>query len=300
MKGRLSSLLLTLLLLAGAGLLLYPSVSDHWNALHQSRAIADYVRSVADADGARTARLLAEAEAYNAALAADAPRLPLPPEDLAVYDATLDLDGSGIMGYLEIDSIGCALPIYHGTDDGVLQVAVGHLAGTSLPVGGAGTHCVLSGHRGLPSAKLFTDLDRLTEGDTFVLRTLDRVLTYQVDQSLIVSPADVSALAIREGEDLCTLVTCTPYGVNSHRLLVRGRRIENAAVSTLRVGADALVLDAALTAPLFAAPLLAAGLLWLLLSTRIRARRSRVRRKLGLSESMDSDEKRGEANGTLP
>jgi sortase A len=284
MKQRLTTVCLVLLFLVGVGLLLYPSVSDYWNALHQSRAIAGYVQSVTDTDAAQYARLLREAAAYNQKIAIDGQNFFLSEEEQAEYHETLDIDGSGIMGYIEIDSIGCSLPIYHGTDDAVLQIAVGHIPGTSLPIGGAGTHCVLSGHRGLPSAKIFTDLDRLSAGDTFVIYTLNEILTYEVDQSLIVLPSDVSALAIEAGRDLCTLVTCTPYGVNSHRLLVRGHRIPNQAASAVHVGSDALVLDSALAAPLFALPLLVIGLLWLIADANLRARKNEVLKKLGLKQ----------------
>ena len=173
------------------------------------------------------------------------------------------------MSYIEIPSIDCSLPIYHGTDEGVLQKAIGHIPGSSLPVGGKSTHCVLSGHRGLPSAKLFTDLDQLKEGDTFLLRTLDETLTYQVDQILIVEPDELEALQIEEGEDLCTLVTCTPYGVNSHRLLVRGHRIANQAdASSIRVTADAVQIDPILVAPVVGVPILVILLIGLLARTR--------------------------------
>ena len=183
------------------------------------------------------------------------------------YASLLAIDDSGMIGYIEIPSIGVSLPIYHGTSDGVLQRAVGHLDWTSLPVGGASTHCVLSGHRGLPSAKLFTDLDRLTTGDTFALRILDEVLTYEVDQILIVEPEDVSALSIEDGKDLCTLVTCTPYGINSHRLLVRGHRVENQAETQMtRVTSDAIQIEPLIVAPIVALPILFALLIILLVS----------------------------------
>ena len=170
------------------------------------------------------------------------------------------------MGYIEIESIQVNLPIYHGTEDSVLQIAVGHLDWSSLPVGGAGSHCVMSGHRGLPSAKLFTHLDELVEGDTFVVRVLDEVFTYEVDQILIVEPEDVSALTIEPGNDLCTLVTCTPYGINSHRLLVRGHRIENEVASALvRVTSDAVQIEPVLVAPVLAMPILFVLLVMLLL-----------------------------------
>jgi len=284
MKKHLSTLCLTAALLLGSCLLLYPSVSDYWNALHQSRAIAGYVRSVADTDDMRYRAMLREAEDYNRQIAANGIDFFPDEEALGAYRATLDIDGTGIMGYIEIDSIGCSLTLYHGTDDAVLQVAVGHIAGTSLPVGGEGTHCVLSGHRGLPSARIFTDLDRLTIGDTFVIRTLDEVLTYEVDKTRIVVPSDVSDLAIEGDKDLCTLVTCTPYGVNSHRLLVRGRRVGTETLSPVRVSSDALLLRGDTAAPLFAAPLLALGLVWLIVDTNVRARKNRIRKKLGLRQ----------------
>jgi len=273
-----------ILLLVGCGLLLYPSVSDYWNSLHRSKAIAGYVQSVAQADAESYSRLLDQAQAYNRSLAETGQNFFPSDEELELYYSTLNVDDSGIIGYIEIDSIGCSLPIYHGTDDSVLQIAIGHIAGTALPVGGEGTHCVLSGHRGLPSARIFTDLDKLAAGDVFVIRTLNEVLTYEVDQSVIVLPSDVSALAIKEGADLCTLVTCTPYGVNSHRLLVRGHRIPNNMSAVIRVSADALVMDRILVAPVFAAPLLAAGLVWLIVDTNRRSKRSRVRKKLGLDK----------------
>lgn len=176
-------------------------------------------------------------------------------EERAVYENTLNVTADGMMGYVEIPTINCVLPIYHGTDDVVLDSAIGHIEGSSLPVGGESTHCVISGHRGLPSAKLFTNLDKLTEGDTFMLRILDEVLTYEVDQIHIVLPDEVDDLAIIEGKDLCTLVTCTPYGVNSHRLLVRGHRIENLS-DEIRITADASQIEPKIVAPFVAIPVL--------------------------------------------
>lgn len=217
--------MLVFFLLAGLSLLLYPTVSDWWNSMHQSRAIASYLDDVVELDEASYEALWRQAQDYNAALPRDDTRFIPTEEQSAAYQSALNISGNGIMGYLEIPKISVELPIYHGTGETVLQVAVGHVEGSSLPVGGAGTHCVLSGHRGLPSATLFTDLDQLQEGDTFQIHVLDEVLTYEVDQIHVVEPDDVSLLAISEGEDLCTLVTCTPYGVNSHRLLVRGVRV---------------------------------------------------------------------------
>lgn len=229
MKKKLSTIAIALVFLLGAGLLLYPTVSDSINALHQSRAIAAYADAVEELDAGRCQEILAAAQAYNTALARTPQRLALTESETAQYESLLNLDGTGVMATVEIPAIHVSLPVYHGTEDVVLQQAVGHLAWTSLPVGGESTHSVLSGHRGLPSAKLFTDLDKLELGDTFLVRVLDEVLTYEVDQILTVEPQETAALEIVPGMDYCTLMTCTPYGINTHRLLVRGHRIENAA-----------------------------------------------------------------------
>lgn len=268
------TMILILVLLVGLSLLLYPSVSDYWNSFHQSRAIAGYAEEVANLDTDRYDRLWADAIAYNAALARGEVAYTLTDEQRAEYESLLDVSGTGIMGYVEIPSIACSLPIYHGTDDAALQIAIGHLEWTSLPTGGANTHCVISGHRGLPSAKLFTDLDRLVEGDVFMLCVLDEVLTYQVDQILIVEPQDTTALQIVPGEDYCTLVTCTPYGINTHRLLVRGHRIENMkeAKATVVV-ADAIQIEPLIVAPIVAIPMLLMLVFILLLPRQPRKKR---------------------------
>ncbi len=265
MRGKLSTLFLILIFFTGLSLLLYPTVSDYWNSLHQSRAIASYAENVATLDETRYDRLWREAIDYNEALRANENRYLMTDEERAVYEQLLDVSGNGIIGYIEIPKINCSLPIYHGTDEAVLQIAIGHIEGTSLPTGGLGTHCALSGHRGLPSAKLFTDLDQLVEGDTFVMRILNETLTYEVDQILIVLPHEVDALAIDEDQDYCTLVTCTPYGVNSHRLLVRGHRTENAQEAvTIKVTADAMQVEPMVVAPIVAAPMVLILLvLWL-------------------------------------
>ena len=210
MKKHLSTIALILVLLAGVSLLLYPTVSDYWNARHASKAVADYTQNVQALDQDAYDELLAAAEDYNRSLLTRENGFFLTEKQQAQYESLLDISGTGIMGYIEIPSINVSLPIYHGTSDSVLQIAVGHLDWTSLPVGGESTHCVLSGHRGLPSAKLFTNLDQIVEGDTFIIRVLDEVLTYEVDRILIVEPEDVTALQIESGKDLCTLVTCTP------------------------------------------------------------------------------------------
>ena len=268
-KGNYITLLLFLILLAGLSLLLYPSVSDYWNSLHQTRAIATYAEEVANLNQDQYDEIWAAAESYNASLTDRVNAYLLSDAQKEEYQQLLNVSGLGVMGYIEIPSIDCSLPIYHGTEESVLQIAVGHLEWSSLPVGGESTHCVLSGHRGLPSAKLFTDLDKLREGDTFLLRVLDEILTYEVDQILIVEPQDTAALEIAEGEDYCTLVTCTPYGINTHRLLVRGHRIDNIeGVKTVRVTADAVQLEPMLVAPVVAIPMLLILLILLLLPRR--------------------------------
>ena len=265
MKKHLSTILLVMALLAGVSLLLYPSLSNYWNSMHATQAVNDYAKDGQKLDHTQYDKMLRDAESYNQSLLHRESDYALTDEQDSQYASLLAIDDSGIMGYIEIPSIGVSLPIYHGTSDGVLQHAVGHLDWTSLPVGGASTHCVLSGHRGLPSAKLFTDLDRLAVGDTFVIRVLDEVLTYEVDQILIVEPADVSALTIEDGKDLCTLVTCTPYGINSHRLLVRGHRVESQAeTQATRVTSDAIQIEPLIVAPIVALPILLVLLIILL------------------------------------
>lgn len=256
-------------LLAGALLLLYPTVSDYWNSFHQSRAIASYAEQVVDLDDNTYDQIWADARAYNETLDNSTSRFVMTEEQKKIYEALLNIADNGVMGYIEIPKIKCNLPIYHGTDEAVLQIAIGHVQGSSLPAGGESTHCVLSGHRGLPSAKLFSDLDQLTEGDVFLLRVLDETLTYEVDQIRTVLPDELDDLAIEEGKEYCTLVTCTPYGINSHRLLVRGHRVENqASASTIRVTADAMQIEPLLIAPLVAVPMLLVLLVMVLIPHR--------------------------------
>lgn len=234
-----TTLFLILMLFAGLSLLLYPTVSNYWNSLHQSRAIAAYVEQVAQTDNETFDQLRGQARAYNRTLVGKAYRYDMTRQEREEYLGLLNVSENGIIGYIEIPDIHCELPIYHGTDADALQVGVGHIEGSSLPVGGESTHCAISGHRGLPSAKLFSDLDKLTVGDRFILRVLDETLTYEVDQIHTVLPGEMDELEIVEGEDYCTLVTCTPYGVNTHRLLVRGHRVENSTdKEPARVTAD--------------------------------------------------------------
>lgn len=225
-KRQFVTILLIVLLLSGLSLILYPTFSDIWNSYHQSEAIASYKRDVEIINQQEKDKQLSEAELYNKQLPIGVnPHLNLTKDEEERYNTTLDITGTGIMAYVEIPKLNTKLPIYHGTDEAVLEIAIGHIAGTSLPIGGVGTHSVISGHRGLPSAKLFTNLNELENGDTFMIHILDKTLIYEVDQSLTVLPEDLSALQIDPQKDYCTLVTCTPYGVNTHRLLVRGHRV---------------------------------------------------------------------------
>jgi sortase A len=247
-KKHFTTIILILLLITGISLLLYPTISNYWNSFHQSQAIASYAETVTEIDQNQYEQILKEASEYNLSLADKENRFLLTEEETEEYESLLNVTDTGIMGYVEIPKINLTLPIYHGTSEEVLQVAIGHIPGSSLPIGGKGTHCVISGHRGLASAKLFTNLDTLEIGDTFLIRVLDEALTYEVDQIRIVEPDEISDLEIDPEMDYCTLVTCTPYRVNSHRLLVRGHRIANAQESSVFVTADALQISTKLVA----------------------------------------------------
>ena len=238
-KKHISTIIIALIFLAGLGFLLYPTVSNLWNRAHQSRAIATYTKQVEKLDDSQNKEMLKAARKYNKSLLKKSDHWKLSKKDKKKYESLLDVSGTGIMGYIEVPKIDCSLPIYHGTDEGALQIAIGHLEGSSLPVGGKSTHCVLSGHRGLPSARLFTDLDQMEEGDVFVLNVLSRKLAYEVDQIKVVLPDEMSDLEIVQGKDLCTLVTCTPYGINTHRLLVRGHRTKYIEETVVRVQKEA-------------------------------------------------------------
>lgn len=238
-KKHISTIIIALIFLAGLGFLLYPTVSNLWNRAHQSRAIATYTKQVEKLDDSQNKEMLKAARKYNKSLLKKSDHWKLSKKDKKKYESLLDVSGTGIMGYIEIPKIDSSLPIYHGTDEGALQIAIGHLEGSSLPVGGKSTHCVLSGHRGLPSARLFTDLDQMEEGDVFVLNVLGRKLAYEVDQIKVVLPDEMSDLEIVQGKDLCTLVTCTPYGINTHRLLVRGHRTKYIEETVVRVQKEA-------------------------------------------------------------
>ncbi|MBR5514664.1 MAG: class C sortase [Clostridia bacterium] len=256
MKKHITTILLILVFIIGLSLMLYPAISDYWNSIHQSKAIASYVEQIENLDEIEYEKMLTEAQTYNEKHKNS--NFKLNSSEKAYYQSLLNPGNLGIIGYIEIDSIGVSLPIYHGTSESVLQKAVGHLDWSSLPVGGNSTHCVLSGHRGLPSARLFTELDKMAQGDIFVIRVLNEVYTYEVENIHIVEPNDFNYLHIEEGKDLCTLITCTPYGVNSHRLLVQGKRIENleSAEHATHVTADAMQIKPVIIAPIIAIPIL--------------------------------------------
>ena len=270
-RDKLYTVALIVVLVTGLFLLLYPSFSDWWNSRVQTKLISNYNEIVAKLDTEDYTQLWDSARAYNGDLWGRNNPYLLEESQRERYNGLLNPGGDGIMGYVQIPEIDITLPIYHGTDELVLQTAIGHLDWTSLPVGGAGTHCVISGHRGLPSARLFTDLDKVRVGDVFMLHVLDDTLTYEVDQIRIVEPDETDELLLQAGKDLCTLVTCTPYGVNSHRLLVRGHRVENLAETVdVRITADAVVVEKLVVAPFVLLPILLVMLVWLFVSSRRR------------------------------
>ena len=248
LKQKLSKFALPFIFIMGLGLLTYPTISDYWNSFHQSEAIMSYTKSVSKMSTEDYKHILASAKQYNTTHGMD---WNFSDEDKAAYEKELNFNNDGSMGYIDIPKINVKLTIFHGTDESVLQTSIGHLEGTSLPVGGKGTHSVLSGHRGLPSAKLFSDLDQLREGDTFTIHVLNETLTYEVDQIRVVEPTDLSNLTIDPDQDYVTLVTCTPYGINTHRLLVRGHRIANSD------GGANVISDAVQIKPIYIAPFLA-------------------------------------------
>lgn len=255
MKRKKITLILLVIFFIGLSVLLYPSISQYWNSKVQSQAITDYEKNISNIKEEDYTNIFAEAENYNQKLTKlDFPLIQY--KDISGYDNLININNNGMMGYIQIDKIKVQLPIYHGTSASVLNVAVGHFEGSSLPIGGKNTHSVLSAHRGLPSAKLFTNLNKLEIGDIFVITVLDRKLTYQVDDIEVVIPSDVSNLEIVEGEDYVTLVTCTPYGINTHRLLVRGTRIENIKDKKLIVTSDAYLIDKLVVTLVISLPIL--------------------------------------------
>ena len=265
-KGAWINILIILAFVTGLSLLLYPIVSNWWNARHQTREVHIYSENVAGIDRDTLDEYWDAAAAYNRKMAQKGNPTTLIEEQQIQYEQTLNVAENGMMGYIEIPSMDIELPIYHGTEETTLQRALGHIEWSSLPVGGESTHSVTSGHRGLPSSKLFTDLDKVVEGDIFTLQILDRILTYEVDQILIVEPQDISALQIVKGKDYCTLVTCTPYGINTHRMLVRGHRIDNIEEEkVVRLTSEAVQVDPMIVAIIVAAPMLVLLLILVLL-----------------------------------
>lgn len=267
----LSTVILILIFLIGLSVMLYPTVSNYINSRTQSRMITGYNNEVSLLNGEEYSKIWKSAQEYNEALVYNTTRFVPSEEDSETYSSCLNIGGNGVMGYIEIEKIDVNLPIYHGVSESVLQIGAGHIEGSSLPVGGVGTHCIISGHRGLPSAMLFTDLDKLEIGDIFFIKVLDDTLTYEISQIQTVEPEQVDSLGIDPQKDLCTLVTCTPYGVNSHRLLVTGTRIENVqhgVLPAMRVAADAIQIDPLYVAPVLAVPLLLALLIMLLVKYR--------------------------------
>ena len=255
----------------GVFLLAYPSVANYWNSFHQTRAIASYTEAVSHMSKDEYDSVMKEARDYNKRLAETGMRWSMTDAELEEYNNTLTIKGSQIIGFVSIPKFHVRCPIYHGTDEAILQVAIGHLEPSSLPVGGESTHCLISGHRGLPSARLFTDIVKMKEGDTWTISVLNETLTYECDQIRTVLPDDLTDLQIIEGEDLCTLITCTPYGINSHRLLVRGHRIPNVN-GTADITADGIQIEPIYIAPVLAVPSIILLLILLFISTK-RAKR---------------------------
>jgi sortase A len=264
-KVSITNILLVLIMLTGIGILAYPSVSDWWNSMHATQAIAGYVEAVETMSKEEKEAIFAKAKEYNDSLP-NGVNFNISEEKYAEYASILDVTGTGIMGYIQIQSIGVNLPVYHGVDEGILQIAVGHIPGSSFPIGGERTHAVMSGHRGLPSAKLFSDLDKLKEGDVFTVTVLDETFTYMIDQIRIVLPEETDELAIVDDKEYATLVTCTPYGVNSHRMLMRGHRIAN--IDGKATPADAVKIPTYIVIPAVGIPLLFVVLLGMLIYYR--------------------------------
>lgn len=281
MKSKLINIGLVILLIIGLSLLLYPSFSDYWNKSVQTRAITSYTDSISSINSERNKELIEKAREWNEKLVnQETFEKTLTEEELQEYYSLLDPLNNGMMGYIEIPSISVFLPIYHGTSDAVLLTSIGHLEWSSLPIGGESTHSIVSGHRGLPSARLFTDLDRLVVGDTFEVTILGTTLRYSVDMINVVKPSDLRALTIFPNEDYMTLVTCTPYGINTHRLLVRGQRMENIPDDVLHFTSEAMIVDSKIVSIIIAAPVLLLLLIYVMLfgGNSSEAERERIKR----------------------
>lgn len=270
-KKNLLTVVMSAAMLVGIALLLYPSVANYWNSFHQTRAIAGYTEVVTSMSKDDYESILESAREYNKGLAETGMRWNMSDAEREEYSRQLAVEGTEVMGYISIPKFHVRCPIYHGTDEAILQVAVGHLESSSLPIGGESTHSLISGHRGLPSARLFTDIVKMKEGDTWTITVLNETITYECDQIRVVLPDDLSDLTIEEGKDLCTLITCTPYGINTHRLLVRGHRVPNAN-GTASITADGIQIEPIFIAPFIAVPVIILLIILLIVSTR-RAKR---------------------------
>ncbi|MBE5861163.1 MAG: class C sortase [Butyrivibrio sp.] len=277
LKSQIPNLIFAAIFVVGLGIFLYPSVSNYINSKNQSRAISSYDNMLSNMTQEDYDAYWEAAYKYNEALSKKGGGFNLTDEELAEYYQVLDPTGTGIMGHIEIENIGVDLPVYHGVEESVLQVGIGHLPGTSLPTGTASTHAVLSGHRGLPSSKLFSDLDQMIVGDTFLLHIMDQTFAYEVDQINIVLPEETGSLGIYPGEDYVTLVTCTPYGVNTHRLLVRAKRVDYSEETKLIIPADATRYSYVVVAPFIAAPIILILFIWFLISTSKPSKRTIIK-----------------------
>lgn len=289
MKSKLINVLIVLMFLVGLSVMLYPAISDYLNRKYATRVIANYNSAVSDTSAERIQEMFDEAERYNQQLK-DTPNSFMNPSVLKGYDSALDLLGIGVMGYIYIDRIKVELPIYHGTSEGVLQVGAGHIEGTSLPIGGKGTHCVISGHRGLPSAKLFTNLDKVKVGDIFRITVLNKTLTYEVDQIVTVLPYETEELRPVEDKDYCTLMTCTPYGVNTHRMFVRGVRVANVEDKPgVFISNEAFLVDIYIVAPIFSIPLLIVLIVLLIMRNTRKSRRKKLQLAMEALNKLDAE-----------
>lgn len=277
MRKHLTTIIIIVMFIVGLSVLLYPAISNYINQKNASKVIGEYNDKLENTSDDRIEDMYAQAQDYNKRLADTASAF-YNPESVKGYETTLDITGTGIMGYIDIDRIGVELPIYHTVDESVLGTGAGHLEGTSLPVGGESTHCVLSGHRGLPSAKLFTDLDELEVGDEFTITVLNKKLTYRIDQIKTVKPSETEDLQIESGKDYCTLMTCTPYGINSHRLLLRGVRVETAQDKPgIFVKNEAFRIDPLVVTPIVAVPMLVVVLIFVLVRDHRSKKKEEVR-----------------------
>lgn len=255
MKRRISNFILLFIFFIGLSASLYPAIGNYWNSKTQTEAIIDYEKMLENMPKEDYTTLFQSAEQYNKKLLnLDNPLTEY--TKLSDYNDILDLDGTGMMGYITIEKIQAELPIYHGTSEAVLSKAAGHLEGSSFPIGEKGSHTVISAHRGMPTAVLFTYLDRLEVGDTFSVTILNRTTVYEVDQIRIVDPDDISELSLNRNEEYCTLITCTPYGINTQRLLVRGKSSETVLKKNIYISTEAYRIKPLIIMPVIAVPIL--------------------------------------------